>query len=136
MSTSFTSQCDCDAISTVLNRCVGGTNPGQGCRDGYDTEDCGVGGSCTLPGNSPCSVGTVSDHGVVRAIGRQTPHAPPADVVYPDVFTAVLDTAGATKPCRDALDQRIVNYIRAGTGSENPGGALPAAFPDETLPCQ
>jgi len=130
-----TSQCDCDAISTVLNRCVGGTNPGQGCRNGHDTEDCGIGGTCTLPGNSPCSVGTAPDHGTVRAIARQTPHVPPSDAVYPDVFTAVLDTAGATEPCRDALDQRIVDYIRAGSGSHNPGNAPPAAFPDEALPC-
>jgi len=135
VSTDQTSQCDCDSISTLLNRCVGGSNPGQGCRSGYDTQDCGVGGTCTLPGNSPCSVGTTADHGVVRANARQTPHVAPSDPVYPDVFTAVLDSAGATQPCRDTLDQRIVNYIRAGTGSQNPGSMPPTAFPDETLPC-
>lgn len=46
----------------------------------------------------------------------QAPFAAPAVTGTGDVWTAVLDGAGATRPIRDAVDTRVVNQVRTGSG--------------------
>lgn len=47
-------------------------------------------------------------------------------------FDQILAEAGATRPCRDSADRRIVAELRAGVSSPVPS---PAVFPDLTRPC-
>jgi hypothetical protein len=74
--------------------------------------------------NMPCA-GWSPDH---AASARQvTGHAVPAGRAA-DALEEILAAAGATLPCRDAADRRVIEEVR--TGSGRPVGRTPPPLPD------
>lgn len=74
--------------------------------------------------NMPCS-GWSPDH---AASARQVKHhAAPAGRAA-DALDEILAAAGATLPCRDAADRRVIDEVR--TGSGRPVGKTPPPLPD------
>jgi hypothetical protein len=78
--------------------------------------------------NAPC-VGWTPEHGAPQ---RQVTSHPLPPGRAADALEEILAGVGATLPCRDAADRRVVEEVRSGTGRTV---RIPPPLPDLKAPC-